>query len=73
MRTLKSRALLLALAAGAGLCLWGRVASAATFHVSPSGSNTPPYDTYAKAAHQVADAVLAASGYGDTVLVSCHV
>jgi hypothetical protein len=45
------------------------VASAATFHVSPSGSNTPPYDTYTKAAHQVADAMLASSGYGDTVLV----
>jgi hypothetical protein len=37
--------------------------------VSPFGSDTPPYDTYAKAAHKVADAVLAASGYGDTVLV----
>ncbi|MBI5867135.1 MAG: T9SS type A sorting domain-containing protein [candidate division Zixibacteria bacterium] len=45
------------------------MANCATFHASPFGSNTPPYDTYAKAAHKVADAVLAASGYGDTVLV----
>jgi hypothetical protein len=42
---------------------------AATFHVSPQGSNTPPYDTYATAAHEVADAAAMATGPGDTVLV----
>jgi len=44
-------------------------AQAATYHVSPLGSNTPPYDTYQKAAHKIADALLAAGGYGDTVLI----
>src|SRR3972149_10644346 len=69
MRTLKSCAVFLALATGVVLCLWAGVTSSATFHVSPSGSNTPPYDTYAKAAHEVADAILAASGSGGTVLM----
>lgn len=45
------------------------VTSAATYHVSPSGSNTPPYDTYAKAATDPRDAVMASSGYGDTVMI----
>ncbi len=42
---------------------------AATFHVSPQGSDIPPYDTYAKAAHNVADAASLALIAGDTVLV----
>jgi hypothetical protein len=57
MSSIERRILLVAMAAWAGVCLWGGVASAATFHVSPSGSNTPPYDTYAKAAHSIQDAV----------------
>ena len=63
------RVVLSVLAIGVGLWLQAGLAQCATFHVSPFGSNTPPYDTYAKAANKVADAVLAASGYGDTVLV----
>ena len=39
------------------------------YHVSPFGSNTPPYDTYAKAAHIPHDAALATTGAGDTVFV----
>jgi len=46
-----------------------QVSFAATYHVSPFGSNTPPYDTYAKAAHEVADAADLAVAVGDTVLV----
>jgi len=34
-----------------------RLGVAATYHVSPKGSNTPPYDTYAKAAHSIQDAI----------------
>lgn len=47
----------------------GTTCEAATYHVSPSGSNTPPYDTYAKAAHHPRDAIQAAAGLGDTVLI----
>jgi predicted outer membrane repeat protein len=39
-----------------------------TRYVSPSGSDTPPYETSATAAHTIADAVLACTGT-DTVLV----
>jgi len=42
---------------------------AATYHVSPNGSDTPPYDSYPKAANKIDVALLAAGGYGDTVLV----
>jgi hypothetical protein len=65
----RNRALIFAFVAGVILCLWAGVTSSATFHVSPFGSDTPPYDTYAKAAHKVADGVLAATGFGDTVLI----
>lgn len=40
-----------------------------TRYVSPAGSDTPPYDAPAKAAHSLADAVLAGAGR-DTVLVT---
>lgn len=63
------RVVLTALSIGVGVCLLAEMTAAATFHVSPLGSNTPPYDTYAKAARGVDIAVLAASGHGDTVLV----
>jgi hypothetical protein len=69
MRFSRHRGFTIRLAVELGLLLVVSQARAATFHVSPNGSNTPPYDTYATAAHAVADAVLAASGYGDTVLV----
>lgn len=42
---------------------------AATYHVSPQGTNTPPYASYATAANQVRDAAELAAGDGDTVLV----
>lgn len=45
------------------------VAEAVTYHVSPFGSNTPPYDTYTNAAHRIIDATRLATGSGDTVLV----
>lgn len=57
--------LALALACGAT----STQAVAATYHVSPYGSNTPPYDTYAKAANDPRSAIDWASGYGDTVLI----
>jgi len=38
-------------------------------YVSASGSNTPPYDTWAKAAHSIQDAIDAA-GDGDTIIVA---
>lgn len=44
-------------------------ASGATYHVSPLGSDAPPYATYATAAHSVADAANLATAQGDTVLV----
>ena len=44
-------------------------AEAVTYHVSPFGSNTPPYNTYAKAATDPRAAIDSASGYGDTVLI----
>lgn len=50
-------------------CLSDGQAVAATYHVSPFGSNTPPYDTYGKAAHHPREAISAATGYGDTVLI----
>ena len=40
-----------------------------TRYVSPEGSNTPPYDTPAKAAHSIADAALVGAGR-DTILVA---
>ncbi len=40
-----------------------------TRYVSSSGSNQPPYDTPAKAAHSIADAALAGAGR-DTVLIA---
>lgn len=38
-------------------------------YVDPAGSNTAPYDTWAKAAHSIQDAIDAA-GAGDTVHVA---
>lgn len=43
--------------------------SAATYHVSQSGSDTPPYSSYATAAHRIIDATRLATEQGDTVLV----
>lgn len=40
-----------------------------TYHVSPHGSNTPPYDSFESAARHPYDAILAAEGPGDTVLI----
>ncbi len=44
-------------------------AGAVTFHVSPFGSNTPPYSSFATAAQDPRDANSLATGYGDTVLL----
>jgi hypothetical protein len=63
------RFLLLAVLAFSALGLTSGPSSAATYHVSPLGSNTPPYDTYAKAATTIAPALLASGGYRDTVLI----
>jgi|CXWL01.1.fsa_nt_gi hypothetical protein len=52
-----------------GTCLLPGLGATATFHVSPFGSSTLPYDTYAKAATKVKDAVDASSGLGDTVFI----
>jgi len=41
---------------------------AATRYVSPSGSNTPPYDTWENASHTI-QAAIGSSSTGDTVLV----
>ena len=70
MRVLRAnnRSFYAAIAAWVGVCVFPAVALTATYHVSPFGSNTPPYDTYAKAAHQVADAVAYADS-GDTVWI----
>jgi parallel beta-helix repeat protein len=38
-------------------------------YVDPAGSNTHPYDTWAKAAHKIQDAIDAA-GAGDTIIVA---
>lgn len=43
--------------------------SGATLYVSPTGSNTPPYETWAKAATRIESAVNIATN-GDTVLVT---
>lgn len=51
------------------VCLAESTIQAAIYHVSPFGSNTPPYDTYAKAAHQVVDAAAVAVSPSDTILV----
>ncbi|HEX9749824.1 MAG TPA: right-handed parallel beta-helix repeat-containing protein [candidate division Zixibacteria bacterium] len=40
-----------------------------TIHVSPLGSNTPPYATYQTAAHRVIDAARLATSVGDTILI----
>jgi hypothetical protein len=56
-------------AACIGTPLMVELAGAAIYHVSPLGSNTPPYDTYAKAAHRVIDAARAATADSDTILV----
>lgn len=45
-------------------------AHAAMLHVSPAGSNEPPYDTWAKAATNLHDAVESAAASGDTILVT---
>ncbi|MBN2055432.1 right-handed parallel beta-helix repeat-containing protein, partial [bacterium] len=44
------------------------VALADTYYASPSGSNTPPYDSWATAANHIQDAI-DASSTGDTVMV----
>ncbi len=49
--------------------LASQAASAATLHVSPSGSHTAPYDSWATAAVDIQTAVNAANP-GDTVLVT---
>jgi hypothetical protein len=69
MRFSRHRGILWAFRVLAVVCFLPGLGLAATFHVSPHGSNTPPYDSYAKAAHEVAGAVAAATGYGDTVLI----
>ncbi len=46
-----------------------RIVGKQTRYVSAAGSNTPPYDTPAKAAHSIAAAVLAGAGR-DSVLVA---
>lgn len=53
----------------AALALAARTATATTYHVSPFGSDTPPYSSYETAAHRIIDAVRSASGFGDTILV----
>ncbi len=40
-----------------------------TYHVSPQGSNTPPYDTFERAAHHPSVAISYSGGFGDTVLI----
>ena len=53
---------------GGGLFLLNpQEASAAIYYVSPSGSNTSPYDTWEKAAISVQTAVSAATNSGDIV------
>ena len=42
---------------------------ATTYHVSPQGSNIPPYDSYVTAAYEVRAAVLLTSGEEDTVWI----
>lgn len=49
------------------LIIWSNSVIAATFHVSPFGSNTPPFSAYSTAANRIIDAVRSASGFGDTV------
>ena len=51
------------------MLLTGTLARGATYHVSPFGSNTPPYSSLATAAHDPRHANALATGYGDTVLL----
>lgn len=51
------------------LSVWGSAVCAATYHVSPLGSNTPPYATIESAAWHPSDANSLATGYSDTVLL----
>ena len=60
-------AVLLAAVLTATLC--AVTASATVYHVSPEGTNTPPYDTYESAANSPRDALAAVTGPGDTVLI----
>jgi predicted outer membrane repeat protein len=54
---------------GVFLCLYSVRVNSSILYVSPGGGNVPPYDTWAKAAHVIQDAVDAASP-GDVILVS---
>lgn len=58
------------LATAAVLLLCALPASAATLYVSPAGSGTAPYDTWAKAATTVQAALTAANGGSDIVEIS---
>jgi len=58
-----------ALCCTAVLCGFAATASAATVHVSPLGTHTPPFDDWSKAATNIQLAVDAAAPY-DVVLVS---
>lgn len=69
MRFSRHRRIILAGLAGVVISFLAFSTQAATFHVSPQGSDTPPYNTYATAAQRIIDAIRLATEFGDTILV----